>query len=599
MYRDAESVPAVEVRPCSTSVGRLECPQGAGIRKSIGSTLRLGWAAVALGSLVHLDFQTSAAAAAKSASQERVADTQFSVRRGFFREPFELTITTRTAGATIYFTTNASLPSPQNGSAYHAPLRIASTTVLRAAAFKEGLAPSDTDTQTYFFLDQVGHQTGAGFPTTWGLNSGQPVPADYVMDPEIVGHPAYRPALVPALESLPSLSLVATPEDLFDTARGLYANPRESGDAWERPSSVEFFPTHRSKGFHLDCGLRIQGGWNRRPEESPKHAFRLVFRKRYGRGSLEYPLFAEDGGPATFDTLILRAGCNNTWLHWSGEERKRGEYLRDQWMRDSLRAMGHPSARGLFVHLYLNGLYWGLYNLCERPSAPFVAANLGGQPSDYDVRNGSHLLEGDDAGWKQLMKRVEGGVKEPAAYAALGPWLDRTQFVDFFILNLYGANGDWDGASNWYAARRRQPAGPFQFFVWDGERTLEGLEANALDFDAEDSPPRIFQRLRASGEFRQLFAERAHRHLTGDGALAPGPAAARYERWSKLIENAVIAESARWGDYRRDAHPYKTGPYELYTRDDHWRPEVRRLLNDYFPKRTAEVIRQFREANLW
>jgi len=61
----------------------------------------------------------------------------------------------------------------------------------------------------------------------------------------------------------------------------------------------------------------------------------------------------------------------------------------------------------------------------------------------------------------------------------------------------------------------------------------------------------------------------------------------------------VIAESARWGDYRRDAHPYKTGPYELYTRDDHWRPEIDRLLKEYFPKRTEAVIKQFRETRLY
>jgi hypothetical protein len=60
-----------------------------------------------------------------------------------------------------------------------------------------------------------------------------------------------------------------------------------------------------------------------------------------------------------------------------------------------------------------------------------------------------------------------------------------------------------------------------------------------------------------------------------------------------------VAESARWGDYRRDVHPYKTGPYELYTRNDHWRPEIARLLTHYFPQRTAACLQQFREAGLY
>jgi hypothetical protein len=106
------------------------------------------------------------------------------------------------------------------------------------------------------------------------------VAADYEMDPEIVNHPAYRDELVPALKSIPTMSVVMAPADLFDAQRGLYANPKESGADWERPASVELiFPDGR-KGFQVNCGIRIQGGWNRRPEESPKHSFRLVFKKK-------------------------------------------------------------------------------------------------------------------------------------------------------------------------------------------------------------------------------------------------------------------------------------------------------------------------------
>ena len=137
------------------------------------------------------------------------------------------------------------------------------------------------------------------------------------MDPEIVNHPAYRDALGPALKSIPTISVVMERDDLFGPARGLYANPRESGAEWERPASVELIYPDARPGFQVDCGLRMQGGWNRRPEESPKHAFRLVFKKKYGPARLKFPLF-EGEGPREFDTLILRAGCNNTWLHWSG-----------------------------------------------------------------------------------------------------------------------------------------------------------------------------------------------------------------------------------------------------------------------------------------
>jgi hypothetical protein len=531
-----------------------------------------------------------------AASNDRVADTKFSVGRGLYREPVDLALHTKTDGATIWFTTNGTPPSPGHGFRYAGPLRLTGTTVLRAAAFRDGLAPTDVDTHTFLFPRDVIRQTGRGWPETWGVREGKAVPADYEMDPRSSAAEADRTALEASLEALPTLSLVLAPEDLFGPERGIYAHPQQTGDDWERAASAEFLPPAGEKGFHLDCGLRIQGGWNRRPEESPKHSLRLVFRKKYGAGRLKHPLFG--AGPAEFETLILRGGNNHSWLHWSGAERRSADYARDQWMRESFAAMGQPSARGRFVHLCLNGLYWGIYNLAERPDEHFAAARLGSESKDYDARNADKVLSGDEVAWKQLFALANAGVAEQAKYAAAAELLDVPAFCDYMLLNLYGANGDWDRSSNWYAARRRTGGGKYRFFVWDGERTLEGVTDSRLTDDDDLSPTRLFQQLRTNDSFRQEFAARARRHLTGDGALTPTKAAERYRVLSRQLEPAILAEAARWGDYRRDVHPYREGPYERYTREEHWRPEVRRLLEEYFPQRTAAFWRQLQAVGL-
>ena len=520
---------------------------------------------------------------------------RFSARGGWQDNAIELTLTTGIPGTEIRFTTNGAPPTPDFGQRWTRSLPIRRTTVLRAAAFVQGQRVTDIATRTFLFSADILQQTGTGAPGTWGTNNGAPVIADYEMDPEIVNHPAYRDELPRALRALPMVAITLNPPDLWDPAHGIYSNPRQTGDAWERAASVEWLPVARTNAFQIDCGIRIQGGWNRRPEESPKHAFRLAFRKQYGPGRLRHPLFP-GAGTTEFQTLILRAGCNNSWLHWNGEERRRGDYLRDQWMRETYAAMGHPSARGRFVHLFLNGLYWGLYNLAERPDEHFAAAHLGGKPRDLDARNADNLLSGDDTAWRELFRLANAGLREPAAYHAASGLLDIDAFIDFILLNLYGANADWDRASNWYAARRRQPAGPFTFFIWDGERTLEGTEANVLPFDDDLSPPRLFHRLRENAAFRARFAERARQHLATH--LAPEHAAQRLRALAATIDSAILAESARWGDYRRDAHPYKTGPYELYTRNHHWRPEIQQMLTEYFPKRTSAFARQLRDAQL-
>jgi hypothetical protein len=537
-------------------------------------------------------------AAVHAAAKQELPAPAFLPEHGFFDAPVAVSLSASKPNAKIYATTNGAVPSLSSGFLFTRAIRLESTTILRAVVLDaQGEALSPVKSQTYLFTRDVLKQTGAGWPATWGSKNGKPVPVDYEMDPKIVNHADYRDMIERALKSIPTLSIVMERDDLFGEKRGIYVHAEETGADWERPASVELIYADGRKGFDVNCGIRIQGGWNRRPEESPKHAFRLVFKRKYGVAPFQFSFFGE--GVTEFETLILRAGNNNSWLHWSGEERHRADFVRDQWMRDSMRAMGHPSARGFFAHLYLNGLYWGLYNVCERPSAPFLAAHFGGKPKDYDSRNADKVLEGDKKAFDQMLALANRGLQGQAEYRAMQDLLDVPSFIDFMIVNLYGANADWDRSSNWYAGRRRSPPAKFQFFIWDGERTLERVEDNTINFDDDQSPPRLFQKLRANTEFRVQFAEQARRHLTDHGALTPARAADRFRLWATNIEDAVVCESARWGDYRRNVHPYKTGPYEIYTRNEHWRPEIDRLLRDYFPKRTSVLIEQFRESGLY
>ena len=527
-----------------------------------------------------------------------VEDTRFSRQRGVYTNAFQLEISTKTYETQIRYTLDGTAPNLTNGFAYTAPLAIGDTITVRAAAFRPGYQPSNVDTHTFVFPQGILRQTGGGFPTTWGVRDGNVVTADYEIDPEIVEAPNGRQRLTAGLNALPSVSLVLAPADLFGEAAGLYAHPVEHGAAWERPGSFEWFMPDGSSEAHTDCGVRIQGGWSRRPEESPKHSFQLLFRAEYGAATFKHGLFGASG-PKSARELILRAGSNNSWLHWSGAERKRGDLLRDQWMRDTLREMKRPSPRGTFVHLYLNGLYWGIYNLVERPDADFLAQQFGGSAGDYDARNGENVLSGDTVVWDRLFAVSNAGVTNATAYAELSRLLDVPAFIDFMAVHLYGGSADMDRASNWYAARPRRTDGKYVFLMWDGERSLEEVGASSLKLDDDQCPTRLFQRLRQNPEFQRAFSRRVKELTQAGGGLSPEPCANRYRGLVTEVRAAMVCESARWGDYRRDVHPYREGPFELYTVEQHWEPEVKRLLEDYFPRRTAAFIQQLREANLY
>ena len=512
-----------------------------------------------------------------------VADTKFSADRGFYDTPFSVTITSETPGATINYTTDGSAPTETHGYEYMAPVPIQTTTCLRAMAFKPGWMPTDVDTQTYIFLDHVIHQPDypVGFPTTWGS-----WPSEYGMDPDVVNHPLYSGTIKEDLKSIPTMSLVMNVEDIFGST-GIYANPNSSGVAWERPGSIEFFDPNGSQQFQVNCGVRIYGGVGRR-ERYEKHTLRLLFKRQYGPTKLRYPLFGEDATDE-FDTIILRAGFNNSW---HGVYNYGPQYIRDAWMCQSQLDMGQLGLHGTFVHLYINGLYWGLYNPVERCNADFGSSYLGADKEDYDALNSypRNVVDGTADAWITAQSIANAGVADRAGYDALAQYVDIPNLIDYMMLNFYAGNSDWDD-HNWYAVRRRAEGEGWKFLSWDAERVLESTTgANKTSTNRSNKPSRLYSALRENPEFRMQFADGVHRQFFNGGALTPEKTRERYKALADFVYRAIVGESARWGDSNRGTP---------CTRDNEWIAERDRLLNDYFPRRTDIVLGFLRGAGLY
>ncbi|MCP4952486.1 MAG: hypothetical protein GY922_11655, partial [Proteobacteria bacterium] len=246
-------------------------------------------------------------------------------------------------------------------------VNINTSTVLRAAAFKNGLRPSNVDTQTYLFLDDVLDQPAQppGYPLPWRQRNGNSIPGDFEMDPEIVGPVYSREELKESLRDIPTVSIVTDIENLFDQQTGIQVNPQDSGPSSERRVSVELMDFKDGAPIQLDAGMLMNGNASRNPGRG-KHNFRLAFRNRYGVGKLNFPLFGEGAATDTFNQIILRGGNGNGWFHPTSAVRQYAMYIRDQWFRDAHTAMGYPEALQNEVHVYINGLYFGVHHLFER-----------------------------------------------------------------------------------------------------------------------------------------------------------------------------------------------------------------------------------------
>ena len=468
-------------------------------------------------------------------------------------------------------------------------------------------------TATWIFAADVLKQSDhpEGYPEEWGKYTqiSGTATADYGMDPEMAADPVLAPKIIEGLKSLPVLSIVTDKDHLFshenDEDRGgiyIFTGPPvgdATGHGWTRPASIELMGGPQTYDLTVDCGLRLHGGHGRLAEKNPKHSFRLVFKSQYGPKSLDYPLFGADE-PQKFDQLVLRCHFGNSWQHWDGGNRERAQYTRDVWARRMQRKIGRTSVNALYVNLFLNGMYWGIYNIAERVDDQFGKDHLGGSKSDIDVvkieeDDGNHheASEGTLDAWEQMVATAK-KASNAKSYEQLQTMLDIDNFIDYMLINQYAGNTDW-AHHNWYAILRRGAESQgFRFLCWDSEVIFENLYESVLEKNNGSAyPTGIFQNLLKNKDFADRYGRRAQELLDDNGLLGPKSVVETWDSLYHVISKAIYAEAARWGDYRRYVHQYKSkGKY--YTVDDYYMKERNRLLNEYFPYRSAIVLADIR-----
>ena len=489
------------------------------------------------------------AAGAPEAFAGFVEDAVFSVTRGFFTSPFQLQLTTATDGAEIRYTLDGSIPSPTRGLIYRGPVSISGTQVVRAMAHNPGFRSTNVDTHTYIFPDDVISQTRPpGYPTSWG---GEPR-ADYDMDTQITRSRQYAARLQSGLRDIPTLSVTGEKDDFFGS-NGIYVDTQNRNI--EASVSAEYFhpdPTadgvNVEEGFQIDCGCKLQGGASRNPGSSIKHSLSLRFRDLYGPGKLDYPVF-EGTGVTTFDSIHLRAMYNNSWIHSNSGQRARATMIRDQWARDCMIDMGNADGgQGHFVHLYLNGLYWGVYNLHERLENDHYAAYNGFEEDEVLGLNPGRPTSEESSSFN-AMKSVVTNTR--TTWARIQTVLDVDNYIDIVITEYFGRNADLKSNDNWRAAGGGSANAPWRFYCWDTERILENETTTSAPSNSGALDGALsFDDLEDHREFRVRFADRAYKHLYHGGALTNLRNRSRFQKYADQIDTAIVCESARWGDDR-------------------------------------------------
>ena len=571
----------------------------------------------------------------------------FSAASGFYDTPFSTTLTSTDLSAQVIYTLDGSNPqNSKNSFISDSPVTIpidpdntagrpaTPSVIIRASLTRPGFKPSKPASRTYIFLEKVKTQTwpGGEWPT-YNVN-GQLIDLD--MDRDVVSNPNYAALMDESLLDLPSISIVTDLKNLFDPASGIYVNAAGHGLNWEKECSVELIQPDGSEGFSVNAGLRIRGGWSRN-DDFPKHGFRLFFREEYGNAKLDFPLFGDEG-VTQFDKLDLRTEQNYAWSNGFPNN----SLVREVFSRDSQRDMGQPYTRSRYYHLYLNGMYWGVFQSQERSEARYAESYFGGNSDDYDVikvntENGYNVevTDGKLDSWQTLWNlcqkgftsdadyfRIEGKDKEGNPVKGGKIMVNIDNLIDFMMVIFYTGNFDSPtssfmqnkGSNNFYAIDNREDNSEgFTFYVHDAEHSLFdephnpgiglsedrvniGTRTDNMRMEVSDfikfHPQWLHFKLSANPEYRIRFADRAWKHLSSNGVFAPAKSLERINKRINEVSKAVIAESARWGDAR-------TNGSIPYTRNDNWLPEINKIRNNFIPNRTGIVIDQLKKADLY
>ncbi|MCW5553654.1 MAG: chitobiase/beta-hexosaminidase C-terminal domain-containing protein [Verrucomicrobiae bacterium] len=448
------------------------------------------------------------------------AAPEFNLPGGFYNQSFSLVMNTHTVGATIRYTLDGREPNP--GLLYTGPIAITTDRVVRARAVMEGAIPSSTVTHTYLLNESAAKRS---LPAL--CLSGDPALTFY--GPNTGGGPA-------AGEGVFAIKGGAFVSDVW-THNGdpsAFHFPMQRGRSAEKPATLEFFPM-AGEGLRTDFGLRISGSPWSRPryrltdaatarfnpyDPTQKPSFNLYFRSEWSERPLDYPFFGDS--PVTrFLDLRLRAGKNDI----------DNPFIKDELMRRLYRGTGQKSSIGIFNTVYVNGIFKGYFNLCERLREGFMQEHH--QSSEaWDVQQVNEFASGDPLHWNKMFAYLRStNLAGLAAYQRVHDYLDVDNYADYIIVNAFAAMWDWPH-NNWVAARERSPACRWRFYMWDAEGafgiygrpiTYNTFTSDLLITDAQTTSwhylQALYTLLRVSPEFRLRFSDRVQKHFFNGGTL--------------------------------------------------------------------------------
>lgn len=370
----------------------------------------------------------------------------FSLKAGYYSVKQTLTLSAPDSSK-IFFTTNGSEPTTRSN-VYIKPLVLDSTVVVRAASYKHG-ERSEIHTNSYFF----------------GVDSTQFAIVSLSVNPSVLFHPV---------------------KGLF--AKGPYASdtfPYRGANFYkhiEKPCYVEFFETGHKKVFQGKLGFKVFGGMSR---IFPQKSFALhASQKTYGTSKITHQIFP-DRSIESFKKIVLRNS---------------GSDFGETHFRDAL-ITSFGADMGLEVQayrpsiVYINGTYWGIYNLREKLTRHFLEENLGINKDSVDlIEHRRDIKAGTRKHYDWMLSYMRAhDLSNTDNFLKVDSMMDVENFLTYQIMEIYIDNQDAGGNIKFW--RPQIKGGKWRWILFDtdfglGHYGWRGYKNNSLLFHTKPNGPK-------------------------------------------------------------------------------------------------------------
>lgn len=333
----------------------------------------------------------------------KAAPAVCSVPGGVYENGQVLTVTlSAQAGDRIYYTTDCTVPT-ENSTLYTGPITISSTTILRTRVY------SDSALESYV----------AGESFLFGISHTVRV-VSLVSDPD-------------GLFSDENGIMVKGPNAYAEYPYGAMGRGANFWMDWEREAHVEMFDTDGSTMFSQECGVKLQGQYSRAENQK---AFKIYARNQYSGDNRFHASIFSKRDYTDYKSFILRASSQDS-------QKTR--------MRDSILT---SLAEGTSVFyqetelcvVYLNGEYWGQYNIREHINAVSICKFEGweGQEDDIDlVKANTNVFRGSNESFEELLTWIKNNdTSTDAAYDYIDQRIDIRNYIEYMAIEIFTGNTD-------------------------------------------------------------------------------------------------------------------------------------------------------------